>query len=368
MDDPDELDRPDYLNEEAEGHVFLAKLNHSVGRFGVMLDCVKNIVGLGFPLTDEERNLLLIAYETLMAQQRSAWRVMKAQAADCQRVLDDEEEWGSYKAVADETKIVSDHYRIHHIAKEFKAFCEDMAKVVRGIVIPVEERNLMARHRLAGGSRTARPVNAALVYYKKLLADSYRYMGEMAEGKEELESAAEAAEGLYNAAKKNADSVFGPAHPVRLGVMLNMSIFYYDVMQKPDRACKIASIAFREGQAALDSVEDESEAADASMVLLNLRDNMRLWAQRQMDLVAEEEARLAAREERRVAIAAEVDEEEAARAAKRAEDAIQAHLSRARKGKGGVRRRSGAGAGVGAGAGAARSGTRSRRQSGTAPA
>lgn len=37
-----------------------------------------------------------------------------------------------------------------------------------------------------------------------------------------------------------------PGDPIRLGLALNFSVFYYEIMSQPDRACQLAKNAFDE--------------------------------------------------------------------------------------------------------------------------
>lgn len=35
-----------------------------------------------------------------------------------------------------------------------------------------------------------------------------------------------------------------PTHPIRLGLALNFSVFYYEILNSPDRACNLAKQVF----------------------------------------------------------------------------------------------------------------------------
>jgi hypothetical protein len=37
-----------------------------------------------------------------------------------------------------------------------------------------------------------------------------------------------------------ANSELAPTHPIRLGLALNFSVFYYEILNSPDRACNLA--------------------------------------------------------------------------------------------------------------------------------
>jgi 14-3-3 protein epsilon len=65
-------------------------------------------------------------------------------------------------------------------------------------------------------------------------------------------------------------------HPIRLGLALNYSVFYYEILNSPDHACKLAKQAFDNAIADLDGLEDD-EYRDSATIMQLLRDNLTLW-------------------------------------------------------------------------------------------
>jgi 14-3-3 protein epsilon len=77
---------------------------------------------------------------------------------------------------------------------------------------------------------------ADAIEYRK--GDYHRYLAEFAIGDKRKESADKSLE-----AYKNATEV-APTHPIRLGLALNFSVFYYEILNSPDQACHLAKQAF----------------------------------------------------------------------------------------------------------------------------
>ena len=80
----------------------------------------------------------------------------------------------------------------------------------------------------------------------------------------------------YQAASGIASSDLPPTHPIRLGLALNFSVFYYEILNSPDRACAIAKQAFDDAIAELDTLNEESYK-DSTLIMQLLRDNLTLW-------------------------------------------------------------------------------------------
>ncbi|XP_031281910.1 14-3-3 protein 9-like [Pistacia vera] len=77
-------------------------------------------------------------------------------------------------------------------------------------------------------------------------------------------------------ASTTAEAELSPTHPIRLGLALNYSVFYYEIMNAPERACHLAKQAFDEAIAELDTLSEESYK-DSTLIMQLLRDNLTLW-------------------------------------------------------------------------------------------
>ena len=80
----------------------------------------------------------------------------------------------------------------------------------------------------------------------------------------------------YKAASDIAMTELAPTHPIRLGLALNFSVFYYEILNSPDRACRLAKAAFDDAIAELDTLSEESYK-DSTLIMQLLRDNLTLW-------------------------------------------------------------------------------------------
>ena len=105
--------------------------------------------------------------------------------------------------------------------------------------------------------------------------DYHRYLAEFATG-DARKSAAEQSLVAYKAATDVAISDLAPTHPIRLGLALNFSVFYYEILNAPERACHLAKQAFDEAISELDTLSEESYK-DSTLIMQLLRDNLTLW-------------------------------------------------------------------------------------------
>merc|ERR1712150_94972 len=113
------------------------------------------------------------------------------------------------------------------------------------------------------------------VFYLKMKGDYFRYLAEVAIGDAKA-AATDDSRKSYQEAFDIAKSKMQPTHPIRLGLALNFSVFYYEILSSPDRACHLAKQAFDDAIAELDTLNEDSYK-DSTLIMQLLRDNLTLW-------------------------------------------------------------------------------------------
>ena len=134
--------------------------------------------------------------------------------------------------------------------------------------------------------KTASPLASDVesqVFYGKLKGDYYRYICEVVEG-EEREAKVAIAKSCYENALRDAGEDFKLSDPLYLGIILNFSIFQYEVLGLRDEAIERAETAFNEAVRYLDELDDE-EYKQAVIILQLYKDNLLLWREERTEEV-----------------------------------------------------------------------------------
>jgi len=195
-------------------------------------------------LTSEERNLLSVAYKNSVGSRRTAWRALSS-------IESKEESKGSkHLSLLREYK--------SKVEAELNKFCEDALNLLDTKLIP--------------GSKDAPEAN---VFYQKMKGDYYRYIAEYAQT-EAHKKAADGALAAYKAASDVANASMSVTHPLRLGLALNFSVLYYEVLNDPAKACQLAKTAFDDAIAEIESIPEDAYK-DATTIMQLIRDNLTLW-------------------------------------------------------------------------------------------
>ena len=111
--------------------------------------------------------------------------------------------------------------------------------------------------------------------FKKMEGDYYRYIDEYKSDAERPETSGKWKK-CYEGASEITKTELAVTHPIRLGLALNLSVFYYEVLNNPEAACKMARTTFEDVIAELDNVSEESYK-DSAMIMQLHWDNLTLW-------------------------------------------------------------------------------------------
>jgi len=227
-----------------EKSVYFAKLAEQAERYDEMANHMEDVGKAGDELSVEERNLLSVAYKNAVGSRRAAWRIISS-------VEQKEKTKGNDGNAA--------------FALEYRGKVETELDEICGAILKLLDENLIAKSS-TGESK---------VFYQKMKADYYRYIAEFTEADKKTNAAA-SAEAAYKEAQAVAEKDLAVTHPIRLGLALNFSVFQYEVLNKPDDACKMARTAFEDAIAELDNVAEDSYK-DSTLIMQLLRDNLTLW-------------------------------------------------------------------------------------------
>lgn len=229
-----------------------AKLAEQAERYDDMTACMKQVTEMDRELSNEERNLMSVAYKNVIGARRSAWRVISSIEV---------------KTEGNEKK--------HAMVKDYKTVIEKELREISKDVINLLDKHLIPKA-ASGESK---------VFYYKMKGDYYRYLAEI--GGDDKQSAVSDSEKAYEEAMKVAQEEMQPTHPIRLGLALNYSVFFYEILNAPDKACNLAKQSFDAAMAELDSL-NEDLYKDSTLIMQLLRDNLTLWTS---DAQGEEEDR-----------------------------------------------------------------------------
>lgn len=228
-----------------EDSIYLAKLTEQAERYEEMVENMKNVASSGQELSVEERNLLSVAYKNVIGGRRASWRIVSS--------IEQKEE--SKENSQHQVELIK-NYR-SKIETELTNISNDVLSVLDKYLIPTAS---------TGESK---------VFYYKMKGDYHRYLAEFSQDEARVE-AAESSLQAYTTATEIATTELPPTHPIRLGLALNFSVFYYEIQNSPDKACHLAKQAFDDAIAELDTLSEESYK-DSTLIMQLLRDNLTLW-------------------------------------------------------------------------------------------
>ncbi|KAH0619107.1 hypothetical protein JD844_018781 [Phrynosoma platyrhinos] len=211
-----------------------AKLAEQAERYDDMAAAMKAVTEQGHELSNEERNLLSVAYKNVVGARRSSWRVISSIEQKTER--------------NEKKQQMGREYR-EKIEAELQDICNDVLGKLEDVT-------------------TREDVKALL----QMLQDLWEAESLSCCTSSTVANSQQAYQEAFEISKKEMQ----PTHPIRLGLALNFSVFYYEILNSPEKACSLAKTAFDEAIAELDTLNEESYK-DSTLIMQLLRDNLTLW-------------------------------------------------------------------------------------------
>jgi len=224
--------------------IYMAKVSEQTERFEDMLNYMKQVVHQGQELSVEERNLLSVAYKNSVGSRRTAWRALEAIEQK------DESKGGRHINLIKEFK--------KKVKEELDRLCNDVHHLIDGSVL---------KYCTSPESK---------VFFLKLKGDYFRYLAECSTN-EQQSKISQGGLGAYQEAMNIATNDLKETNPIRLGLILNFSVFYYEILNNPTQACSLAKQAFDDAIAKIEELDDD-EYKDSTTIMQLIRDNLTLWS------------------------------------------------------------------------------------------
>lgn len=237
-------------DNKKEDLVLLAKVAEKADRYEDMCELLSEVVKIQKgDLDAEERNILSVAYKNVVGTKRASWRTLNQQES------------------GDDNKKYIDKFK-KQVENELKDKCQEILDLLDEQLITF--------------SKTKKDDQPEVhIFYLKMKGDYYRYLAEILpeEGKEKdqkLGKYPNAAKDAYQAAMDVASEKLDVTNPTRLGLALNFSVCYYEILQDKSKACSLAKKAFDDAISKLDMLNDNNYK-DSTLIMQLLRDNLTLW-------------------------------------------------------------------------------------------
>jgi len=189
-----------------EENIFLARVAEQAERFDDMVDFLALVLDIKGPdVNSDDRNLLSVAFKNLITSKRAACRTIAA--------IEQNPKYSNFSAVLAKYKL--------GIENKLNADCQRIIDLIKSKVL----------------SKTCD--GEAKAFFVKMVGDYYRYISENAKDSL-LEQVKQNALKAYNEANQ---ITLPPCNPIKLGLALNFSVFYYEVMKNHKIACELADKA-----------------------------------------------------------------------------------------------------------------------------
>ena len=231
-------------NYEQKDYLFLIKLFRTTENYNDMVKAMNKYIELNPKLSKEERKLLCDAYKNIVSDKRNSLHILLNLSQK-----DDSKQPNRTKEIS----IIKEKITI-----ELKSIFQQVHSMLDKYLIPNAQDN------------------ESKILYMKLKADYYRYHCEFAEG-DEFEEISNKTRNLYKEALDLAEKDLPLYNEIRLGLVLNYSVFEYDIMDNKNDAFDMASKIYGDIMKILDDVE-KKRASENLLLVQMIKENINNWS------------------------------------------------------------------------------------------
>lgn len=248
--------KPSFMEEvsklEAVKLLDVARMTEAAEQYDQMCLVMKEFVGKKAgsgkaKLEAEERNMLSVAFKNSVGQRRAAWRQLQMRKQELENPSSENE------GKLAQTLCIA---YCTHLEGEMDHKCNQVVSLVNDKLIDPNSED-----------------SETQVFYMKMCGDYFRYLAEFKQNDDGIKKKAKES---YDQALTLAEEKLDPTHPTRLGLALNASVCFYEILKNKEQACKLAKKAFDEAIQKLDALTD-STYKDSTLIMQLLRDNLTLW-------------------------------------------------------------------------------------------
>ena len=231
-------------NYNENNYLFLTKLFNCSENYPDMVKAINKYIELNPKLSKEENKLLCNAYKNVVSDKRNSLQILLNYAKK------------------EESKPVN---KLHEISIIKEKIISELKEIFKEI------HSMLDRYLIPNAQD-----NESKILYMKLKADYYRYHCEFAEG-EEFEEISNNARKMYKEAFDLAEKELPLYNEVRLGLVLNYSVFEYDIMDNKNEGLEMASKIYNDTMKILDDVE-KKRSSDNLLLIQIIKENINIWS------------------------------------------------------------------------------------------
>lgn len=218
------------------------------------INIIKRVIDLDPELSEEDRNILTLAYKNPVTSRRNTLRTIEAYYLPS--ALEEQQQENS-----DNTQRIKMLKEFEQKMKnELEELCIDLVKLV--------DEKILSRPSVEAEDR---------VFYEKMKGDFYRYICEN-RPREEVEEFVNKAKQCYNDGLEIGRTELTSTSPTFLGLVLNYTVFLYDIMDQKEEATELSKKTFTDTADIIDTMDDTS-FTESSMILSLLQENYHRWIQ-----------------------------------------------------------------------------------------